>query len=200
MFSEKTSNLARDVKKLYNMTGELGVSYVVVFDPELRNALEVEGGLFKEVYRAQPFSVFERAGFAPIAYVEEEGSVRGVDSFKADVNYIEVGVEGARANSSLVLRVVNYPGWSATVNGRVVDIGVVYANVPSVYRVSGQLVYNIKLPYMKLKLQEGDNKVVLRFGFKSSADAIVAISALALLSVNIACLATRLRPFGTRGV
>jgi hypothetical protein len=140
IFSDRTSSVARDVKKFYEMTGELGVTYVVLFDPDLVSALS-EGSLFERVYEAPPIYVFRRTEFAPIAYIESEGSVGRVNSFKVDVNNIEVGIEGAGPGSDLVIRVVNYPGWEATVNGKAVKVESTYANLPSVYRIEGQLLY-----------------------------------------------------------
>lgn len=197
IFSDRTSSVARDVKKFYEMTGELGVTYVVLFDPDLVSALS-EGSLFERVYEAPPIYVFRRTEFAPIAYIESEGSVGRVNSFKVDVNNIEVGIEGAGPGSDLVIRVVNYPGWEATVNGKAVKVESTYANLPSVYRIEGQLLYNIKVPYMKVRLQEGDNTVNLKFDFRTSGDMVTMASAAALLGIDSVYFVTVLRAIRTR--
>lgn len=192
IFSERTSNIARDVRKFYNMTDELGITYVVLFDPELSSALR-EGDLFEEIYRASPIYVFKRVKFAPIAYVEKDGAISQVDHFKVDVNYVEVEVKNASSGSNLILRLVNYPGWEARINEKDIEVETIYANLPSVYRVEGQLLYNIKVPYIKLKLQGGDNTVTLRFYFKTSGDLVALISVIALLGINLVYFVTWFR-------
>jgi hypothetical protein len=192
----KKDELLKDSSIIPRLMDELGIGYIALHDPLLINALNSSRD-FRLKYYNGLYAVFEKNPSSKIVSIEGEGTVEHVNF---TISRIEVVVSGVSSNeSSLIIRQVNFPGFTAIVNDEAVQLDTYYPNIPSVI-VNWQdyvpTVYNLRIPFIKIKLQPGFNKVVLIFKIQTVGSIISQAAWLIfLLLIILSILITVIRHF-----
>ncbi|MEM3956638.1 MAG: hypothetical protein QXO47_00295 [Thermoproteota archaeon] len=151
-----------DETLLPRLMDELGIGYIAVHDTNLIKVLNWSS-IFRLEYYNGLYAVFRKISYTKIVFIEGSGAVKSVDFA---INRIEVDITDVSDNSSyLVIRQVNFPGFTAEIDGNTVQIGTYYPRLPNV--ISGwrwvQTVYNWRIPFINVKLPSGSSKVMLSF-------------------------------------
>ncbi|MEM2087610.1 MAG: hypothetical protein QXF52_02910 [Thermoproteota archaeon] len=175
LLSFPVEKLLEDGTLLPRLMDELGIGYVAVHDARLISALNTSVDFTHEYYNGL-YAVFRKIDFAKIISIEGNGTVESVDFA---VNRIEATVTGVSGNGSyLMVKQVNFPGFTAIVDGKAARIETYYPRLPDV--IMGwhwvQPVYNWKIPFIKVELSPGASKVVLRFNLHTMGSDVSRIS------------------------
>ncbi len=192
----KKYELLKDSSIIPRLMDELGIGYIALHDSILINALNSSSDFRLEYYNGL-YAVFEKNPSSKIVSIEGEGTVEHVNF---TISRIEVIVSGVSSNeSSLIIRQVNFPGFTAIVNDEAVRLDTHYPNIPSVI-VNWQdyvpTVYNLRIPFIKIKLQPGFNKVVLIFKIQTVGSIISQVAWLIfLLLITLSILITVIQRF-----
>ncbi len=133
--------LANDLEKLDVLARELGITYIAVIDPSLKNALNRNGYL--KVFSNDLFEVFRMKTFNPIASIENSTATVRVLNYTVDNVVLEF--RGAKVNDRLRVRMVYYPELSVKVNGRPVTVIPYYP--PNLSKTIG-----VRVPFMEILL------------------------------------------------
>ncbi|MBS7649340.1 hypothetical protein KEJ17_06850 [Candidatus Bathyarchaeota archaeon] len=179
LLSFTVEKLLEDRTLLPRLMDELGIGYVAVHDVRLIRALNSSISFTCEYYNGL-YAVFRKTVFSEIVFIEGNGAVESVDFA---ISRIEATVTGVSDNRSyLVIRQVNFPGFIAEVNGEAAQIDVYYPKLPSVIMNwrQAQPVYNLRIPFIKVKLPPGSSKIVLSFNIHTPASDISQIAWLML--------------------
>ncbi|MGQ9479161.1 MAG: hypothetical protein ACUVQ0_03945 [Thermoproteota archaeon] len=166
---------------LPRLMDELGVGYLAVHDPRMIAALNLSP-IFKIEYYDGLYAVFRKTNFTKIASIIGEGLV---DSVSFEINRISLRVKDVKGNSSyLIVRQVNFPWFTAKVNGKTVPIETYYPKLPSTLSWQwAQTVYNWRIPFMKIKLPDQTRDIVLEFRIHTVGDEVSQISWLIFMSL-----------------
>jgi hypothetical protein len=141
---------------------ELGIGYIAIHDSRLINFLNSSTDFCLEYYNGL-YAVFRKTNSSKIVFIQGEGRVESVDF---TINKIEATVSGVSGNTSyLIVRQVNFPGFTAEADGEIISIDTYYPKLPNV--ITGwqgiQPVFNWRIPFIKVKIPAGSNRVTLRF-------------------------------------
>jgi hypothetical protein len=169
LLSFKIEKLLENETLLRRLMDELGIGYIAIHDAALIRALNASNSFMLEYYNGI-YTVFRKTGFSKTISIEGNGVVESVDFA---VNRIEVTVDGVSGNSSyLFVRQVNYPGFTAEVDGETVQIDTYYPKLPNVIMDWRWIrsVYNWRVPFMRIKLQPGSRKIVLSYNLHTTGD------------------------------
>jgi hypothetical protein len=159
----KIDELLNDNSLLPRLMDELGIGYIAIHYPALIRALNSSSDFRLEYYDGF-YAVFRKRFYSEIVSIEDGGIVESVDFA---INRIEVFVSGISGNgSNLLIKQVNFPGFTAFVDSKIVQLDTYYPNVPSVIiNWQGYVppVYNLRIPFIKIKLPSGARKIILDF-------------------------------------
>lgn len=166
LLSFPVEKLLEDSTLLPRLMDELGIGYIAIHDARLIRALNASVDFTHEYYNGL-YAVFRKTNFTEIISIENNGIVESVDFA---INRIEATVTGISGNGSyLTVKQVNFPGFTAMVDGKATQIETYYPKLPDV--IMGwrwvQPVYNWKIPFIKVELPPGASKVVLIFNLHS---------------------------------
>ncbi len=181
LLGQPISWLARHPERLYHVARELGITYFVLFDKTLVNAMRARPDLFEELFVEPPFHVFRTTSFNPIV------SIKGGVVEDVEIRPGEIVVKYSAPNDTVVyVRQVEYPGWHARVDGREVEVGRYYPNVPSFVLVpdDGTLT-NYKIPFIKVEVPGGEHVLRLYYRLSTPGDAITLVSAITLAALVV---------------
>ena len=166
--------LVRNVELLYRAAGELGVSYLVIFDGRLVASMRARPDLFREVYSEGPFHVFETMRFNPIVSIEG-GEVMDVT---IRPNLIRVSYT-APGKAVIRIRQVYYPGWRARIDGLPAAIRPYYPDARAVgYRV----------PFIEVEVPPGTWILTLSYELDTAGDGVSAVTLALLAAANAVSL------------
>lgn len=167
----EVSKLIENKNLLLKLMDELGIGYLAIFDTRLIDFLNTSSE-FKQKYYNGLYAVFERINFSNIVFIEGYGKV---DSVSFAINNIKIKVSQVSGNDSyLVVRQVNFPGFTAEVDGKVNSIKTYYPTLPNVITNWHwvQPVYNWKIPFIKIKLPPNSSEVTLNFNINTIGTSI----------------------------
>ncbi|MBO3800494.1 MAG: hypothetical protein FGF52_05535 [Candidatus Brockarchaeota archaeon] len=181
----KKDELLKDRSIIPRLMDELGIGYIALHDPLLINALNSSSDFILEYYDGL-YAVFRKNPLSKIVSIEGEGTVESVNF---TISRIEVIVSGVSGNeSSLVIRQVNFPGFTAIVNNETIQLDTYYPNIPSVI-VNWQdyvpTVYNLRIPFIKIRLPPGSNKVILVFKIQTVGSTVSQVAWLIFLLIIV---------------
>ncbi len=147
---------------IQRLMDELGIGYIAVNNSRLINFLNSSADFRLEYYNGL-YAVFQKTNFSKIVFIQGEGTVESVDF---TINRIEVTVSNVSGNTSyLIVRQVNFPGFTAEADGKIISIDTHYPKLPNV--ITGwhgiQPVFNWRIPFIKVKIPTGSSRVTLRF-------------------------------------
>jgi len=147
---------------IQRLMDELGIGYIAIHDSRLMNFLNSSADFCLEYYNGL-YAVFRKTNFSKIVFIQGEGTVESVDF---TINRIEVTVSNVSGNTSyLIVRQVNFPGFTAEADGEIIPIDTHYPKLPNV--ITGwhgiQPVFNWRIPFIKVKIPAGSNRVTLTF-------------------------------------
>jgi hypothetical protein len=158
----KIEKFLEDNTLLPRLMDELGIGYIAVHDFRLVKVLNSSID-FKLEYYNEPYGVFKKINLPEIVFIDGKGTVKSVEFA---INRVEVTVSNVSGNTSyLIVRQVNFPGFIAEADGEIIPIDMYYPKLPNV--ITGwhgiQPVFNWKIPFIKVKIPAGSNRVTLRF-------------------------------------
>ncbi len=183
----RIDKLIEDKNLLLRLMNELGIGYIATFDSRLISVLNASNDFKLEYYNGL-YAVFKKVNFSNIAFIEGQGKVDSVDFA---INLIKVKVSQVSGNSSyLVVRQVNFPGFTAEVNGKPVPIDTYYPKLPNVIMNWHwvQPVYNWRIPFIKINLPANSSEVALTFEVNTPGTDISRISWAVLLILFVSAL------------
>jgi len=179
IFGRPISWLAGHPEGLAEILRELGISYLVVTDQGLVNAMGGRPDLFKEMGVVGPFHIFRTAGINPIATMDN-GSVKSLE-----LRFNEIVIEcEAQRDAYIYIRQVYYPGWSVAAG--VAELGSYNPGIAPYVLTDEGPILNYRVPFMRLKVPAGAQRLVLRYDRRTWGDAASLATIIALLAVNIA--------------
>jgi hypothetical protein len=171
ILSMGADTLADDLEKLEVLTRELGITYVAVINPSLKNALKQSGYL--KVFSNGLFEVFRMKTFNPIASIENSTATVRILNYTVDNVVLEF--RGAKVDDRLRVRMVYYPELSVKVNGRPVTVIPYYS--PNLSKAIG-----VRVPFMEILLPSMNGVVTITY----EPDVIPYTISLATLIFNLA--------------
>jgi len=186
LFSVENAYWATNLEKLYWQLSELGISYVAVFDENLKRAMR-ESPLFEEVLAEPPYSLFRTRDFHPIAYAN--GSAR-VERVEARPNLVRIVLRAQPLQTYEVkVRMVAFPGFAATASPEPLLLAVSTFNPRVAEETSRVWGYPVgsRIPFLKLTVVPLSETTVieLRWSSRSWGDG-VSLAALFAALVSIA--------------
>jgi hypothetical protein len=152
ILSMGADTLADDLEKLEVLTRELGITYVAVINPSLKNALKQSGYL--KVFSNGLFEVFRMKTFNPIASIENSTATVRILNYTVDNVVLEF--RGAKVDDRLRVRMVYYPELSVKVNGRPVTVIPYYP--PNLSKTIG-----VRVPFMEILLPSMNGVVTITY-------------------------------------
>jgi hypothetical protein len=152
ILSMGANTLADDLEKLEVLTRELGITYVAVINPSLKNALKQNGYL--KVFSNGLFEVFRMKTFNPIASIENSTATVRILNYTVDNVVLEF--RGAKVDDRLRVRMVYYPELSVKVNGRPVTVIPYYP--PNLSKAIG-----VRIPFMEILLPSMSGVVTITY-------------------------------------
>jgi hypothetical protein len=167
---------------LQRLVDELGIGYIAVHDLMLINALNSSTDFSLKYYNGL-YAVFRKNNFSKIVFIEGGGIVESVDF---TINRIVVYLSNVSGNTSyLLIRQVNFPGFTAEADGKIVQIDTYYPKLPNMVLNWHwvQPVYDWRVPFIKLKIPPGTRKVTLNFNIHTVGSDISKISWITFLSL-----------------
>ncbi|MEM2930443.1 MAG: hypothetical protein QW797_06245 [Thermoproteota archaeon] len=147
---------------IQRLMDELGIGYIAINNSRLINALN-SSPVFRLEYYNGLYAVFRKINYSKIVFIQGEGTVESVDF---TVNRIEATLSNVSGNSTyLVVRQVNFPGFTAEADGETLQIETYYPKLPNVITNWHGIgpVFNWRIPFMKLKIPAGSSRVTLSF-------------------------------------
>jgi hypothetical protein len=171
ILSMGADTLADDLEKLEVLTRELGITYVAVINPSLKNALKQSGYL--KVFSNGLFEVFRMKTFNPIASIENSTATVRILNYTVDNVVLEF--RGAKVDDRLRVRMVYYPELSVKVNGRPVTVIPYYP--PNLSKTIG-----VRVPFMEILLPSMNGVVTITY----EPDVIPYTTSLATLIFSLA--------------
>ncbi|MGB9718002.1 MAG: hypothetical protein ACPL4E_06115 [Thermoproteota archaeon] len=147
---------------IQRLMDELGIGYIAIHDSRLINFLNSSADFRLEHYNGL-YAVFRKTNSSKIVFIQGDGTVESVDF---TINRIQVTVSNVSGNTSyLIVRQVNFPGFTAEADGEIIPVDTYYPKLPNV--ITGwhgiQPVFNWRIPFIKVKIPAGSNRVTLRF-------------------------------------
>ena len=152
ILSMGANTLADDLEKLEVLARELGITYVAVINPSLKNALKQNGYL--KVFSNGLFEVFRMKTFNPIASIENSTATVRILNYTVDNVVLEF--RGAKVDDRLRVRMVYYPELSVKVNGRPVTVIPYYP--PNLSKAIG-----VRVPFMEILLPSMNGVVTITY-------------------------------------
>lgn len=152
ILSMGANTLADDLEKLEVLARELGITYVAVINPSLKNALKQNGYL--KVFSNGLFEVFRMKTFNPIASIENSTATVRILNYTVDNVVLEF--RGAKVDDRLRVRMVYYPELSVKVNGRPVTVIPYYP--PNLSKAIG-----VRVPFMEILLPSMSGVVTITY-------------------------------------
>jgi hypothetical protein len=174
LLSFPVEKLLEDNDILPRLMDELGIGYIAIHDARLISALNSSAGFNLEYYNGL-YAVFRKAKLSEIVFIEGNGVVESADFA---VNRIEITVNNVSGNRSyLIVRQVNFPGFTAMVDEKTVQIDTYYPKLPNVVNWHWvPPVYNWRIPFMKVELPSGASKVVFSFNLHTVGSDVSQVS------------------------
>lgn len=172
---------------IQRLMDELGIGYIAIHDPRLINFLNSSADFHFEYYNGL-YAVFRKTNFSKIVFIQGEGTVESVEF---TINRIEVAMSKVSGNTYLIVRQVNFPGFTVEVDGEIIPIDTYYPKLPNV--ITGwhgiQPVFNWRIPFIKVKIPAGSNRVTLRFSMHSLGSEVSKIAWVVFLFLLISGIA-----------
>lgn len=169
------SKIIEDKNLLLRLMDELGIGYIATFDSRLISALNASNDFKLEYYNGL-YAVFREVNFSNIAFIEGQGRI---DSVNFTINHIKIKVSQVSGdNSYLIVRQVNFPWFTAEVDGKPAQIDTYYPMLPNaiINWHWVQPVYNWRIPFIKVKLPANSSEVTLNFEINTIGTDISRIS------------------------
>ncbi|RLF21490.1 MAG: hypothetical protein DRM97_06610 [Thermoprotei archaeon] len=184
IFGQHIYRLRRRPELLSRIAKELGITYFIVFYAPLKDLLKSLPD-FEEIYRVEEFSIFKAIKFNPIIELTCNGTVKILEYVPNRIKIRAV----AEDDGWLIIRMVNYPGWTCYVNGKETTIENHYPDIPSVVMVPGarEMLYNYKVPFMKVKVRKGVNDISLVFRRVTIGNTVTCLALIMLLAITLSC-------------
>ncbi|MCX8180768.1 MAG: hypothetical protein N3E41_05290 [Thermofilaceae archaeon] len=181
LLGQPISWLTQNPERIYTLAAELGISYLVVFDPALVQALQTLPDHFREVYAIPPFYIFQTTTFNSIVTVDE-GEILDVE-----IKPNRISVRYRAPNSTIIrVRQVFYPGWEAFAGDLSLSIRPYYPKIPSYVWVPGNgVIANYKVPFIELNVPAGENTLVLSYKLNTWGDKVSLFVLVLILTLNI---------------
>ena len=167
-------------EKLYKILEELGISYLVVFDPRLIVAMKMRRDLFKLQTRIGQFYIFKTKKEFNIVTIED-GKIEQVtfEPNKITIKYT------ANKDTTIKIRQVKYPGWTARLDASKAEIEEYYPDIPSIIAVMGGVVMNYKVPFMQIKAPAGSHTIILEYNRITIGNTIFLCTLIVTILLNI---------------
>lgn len=196
LFSVENAYWAANLEKFYWQLCELGISYVAVFDENLKQAMR-ESPLFREILTAPPYSLFRTRDFHPLVYVN--GSAR-VERVEMRPNLVRIVLRAQPLQAYEVrVRLVAFPGFTATANPEPLLLTTSKFNPRVAEETSRAWGYPVgsRIPFLKLTVVplSGTTTIELRWSLKSWGDNLSLAALLAALAAVAAGVLERFAPF-----
>lgn len=192
LFSVENAYWAANLEKLYRQLSELGISYVAVFDENLKRAMR-ESPLFEEVLAEPPYSLLRTRGFHPIVYAN--GSAR-VERVKARPNLVRIVLRAQPLQAYEVkVRMVAFPGFAVTASPEPLLLAV-STFIPRVAEETSRAWGYLRIPFLKLTVVPLSEITVieLRWSLRSWGDSVSLAALFAALASIAAGALGRLAP------
>jgi hypothetical protein len=194
LFSVENAYWAANLEKFYWQLSELGISYVAVFDENLKRAMR-GSPLFEEVLVAPPYSLFRTRDFHPIAYANGSARVE----LEARPNLVRIVLRAQPLQAYEVrVRMVAFPGFTAAASPEPLLLTVSTFNPRVAEETSRAWGYPVgsKIPLLKLTVVPLSETTVieLRWSLRSWGDGVSLAALLAALASVAAWALGRFAP------
>ena len=177
ILSVETGKLAGDLGFLETAARELGITYIAVIDPVLRNSLRRHG--YRPLFRNSLYEVFRTRTFNPIASIENPKAALRVLEY--DVDRIVIEFRGTKYGDVLRVRMLYYPDLDIRLNGRPVAAVEYYPSI--LERRLG-----LRIPFIEVMLPGGSGVVTITY----KPDMVSYTTSLATLAIALAATAVYL--------
>ena len=186
LFSVENAYWAANLEKFYWQLSKLGISYVAVFDENLKHAMR-ESPLFEEVLTEPPYSLFRTREFHPIVYAN--GSAR-VERVEMRPNLVRIVLRAQPLQVYEVkVRMVAFPGFTVTASPEPLQLTTSAFNPYVAEETSKAWGYPVgsRIPFLKLTVVplSETTTIELRWSLKSWGDSV----SLAAFLASIASIA-----------
>jgi len=189
LFSVENAYWAANLERLYWQLSELGISYIAVFDENLKRAMR-ESPLFEEVLTEPPYSLFRTREFHPIAYAN--GSAR-IERVEVRPNLLRIVLRAQPLQAYEVrVRMVAFPGFTVTASPEPLQLSTSTFNPRVAEETSRAWGYPVgsRIPFLKLTVVPLSETTVieLRWSLKSWGDGVslaAFLAALASIAVGV---------------
>ncbi|MCD6444518.1 hypothetical protein J7L70_05915 [Candidatus Bathyarchaeota archaeon] len=177
ILSVETEKLAGDLGFLEAAAKELGITYIAVIDPVLRNSLRRHG--YRPLFRNSLYEVFRTRTFNPIVSIENPKATLRVLEY--DVDRIVIEVRGTKYGDILKIRMLYYPDLDIRLNGRPVAAVEYY---PSILEKK----LGLRIPFIEIMLPGGNGVVTITY----KPDMVSYTTSLATFTIALAATAVYL--------
>jgi len=186
LFTVENSYWASNPDLLYAQMRSLGITYIAVFDGQLKEELS-RSGLYEELYNSSLYSVFRTREFNPIIDTLENGSA--IEDVVIEPGYLRFTLHASPGNMCTVrIRLVAFPDWVISASPEPLFMGKGTFKPYIVPRVSQAWGYDVgsRIPFFELTLVPSSEYTVVemryeprRAGEPISMTTIAAVSLLA---------------------
>ncbi len=152
ILSIDANRLANDLEKLDVLARELGITYVAVINPSLKNSLKQNG--YVRVFSNSLFEVFRMKTFNPIVSIENSTATIRILNYTVDSVVLEF--RGAKIDDRVKVRMVYYPELNVKVNGRPTTVLPYYPQ--NLLKILG-----VKVPFMEIALPSTNGVLTITY-------------------------------------
>ncbi|MBS7611041.1 hypothetical protein KEJ27_02335 [Candidatus Bathyarchaeota archaeon] len=152
ILSMDANRLANDLGKLDVLTRELGVTYIAVINPSIKNSLKQNG--YVMVFSNGLFEVFRMKTFNPIVSIENSTATIRILNYNVDSVILEF--RGAKIDDRVRIRMVYYPELNVKVNGRPTTVIPYYP--PNLSKILG-----VRVPFMEILLPTMNGVITITY-------------------------------------
>ena len=146
----------------------LGISYIVIFDSELKESLR-KSNYFEEVYSDGLFSVFKVKKFNAIITISYLDSLEAnITNVKIQPNHIEFKLIGKPGKHYRIqIRMVNFPSWRITTKPKVITVQMLSYNPYILNGVSKVWGYPVgsKIPFIELEIVPSSPETLIQLSY-----------------------------------
>lgn len=144
--------LANDLERLDVLARELGVTYIAVINPSLKNSLKQNG--YVRVFSNGLFEVFRMKTFNPIVSIENSTATVRILNYTVDNVVLEF--RGAKVDGRVRIRMVYYPELNVKVNGRPTTVIPYYP--PNLSKILG-----VRVSFMEILLPSTNGVITITY-------------------------------------
>lgn len=166
-------------ERLLELSKELGISYFVMYDQDLVNALKLKPNSFEELYSDPPFHVFRTKTFNSIVSID----YGVIEDVTIKPGFIQI--QYSSPNEAVIyVRQVMYPGWRASISSGYLIVESYYPEIPTYVWVPGDgTLNNYRVPFIKIRVPGGSYTVKLYYDSSSIGDVISSATGLLLIII-----------------